>query len=248
MIWPVDPVIAAGQTAVAVWVENRGTNPVTLQVRVLEWTQPSGTDVLSVQRAVVASPPISTIPSGQRQMVRLVSAQPAPPLTEVAYRVLLDELPAPEDMGTVQPPQADTGMGIRLNVRYAIPLFVYGGGARPTTFAKSAAQGSEGRPLLPSLTWAVVSRDGSRHRLLVRNEGLGHARLTAVQWSVATEAGPSAGKEARPPDITINPGLLGYVLAHSEMHWDLEQPAPSNAALRATVNGEEVLVPRGAQP
>ncbi len=62
MIWPVDPVIAGEQRAVALWVENRGTEPVAMQARVFAWRQEEGDDRFTPQQAVVASPPISQIP------------------------------------------------------------------------------------------------------------------------------------------------------------------------------------------
>lgn len=35
MIWPLDPVIEHDQRASALWLENRGSQPVSLQIRVL---------------------------------------------------------------------------------------------------------------------------------------------------------------------------------------------------------------------
>ncbi|CAN7281905.1 fimbrial biogenesis chaperone [Acidovorax sp. LjRoot117] len=234
MIWPVDPMITEEQQAVAVWVENRGVAAVSLQVRVMDWSQTEGEEFLSSQKEVVASPPISVIPPGKRQLVRLIASQPVPPELEVAYRVLIDELPAPDDQSG-SPTQDETGMGIRLKVRYAIPLFVYGRGAQPFRATHSQAQrGSKGKPLPPDLTWNTV-KDGKAHRLVVRNKGKGHARITAVRW----------GTRAPRPDVTINEGLMGYVLPNSLMRWELEAPPPGDPVLKANINGHETLVPRG---
>lgn len=236
MIWPVDPMITEQQQAVAVWIENRGVAPVSLQVRVMDWSQAEGEEFLSAQKEVVASPPISVIPPGKRQMVRLIASQPPAPELEVAYRVLIDELPAPDDQAA-SAPQDEAGMGIRLKVRYAIPLFVYGSGAEPFRATHSQAQRSgKGKPLPPDLTWKTV-RDGKAHRLVVRNKGRGHARITAVRW----------GASAPRTDLTINEGLMGYVLPNSQMRWDLEAPPPADPVLKANVNGHETLVPRGAE-
>ncbi|RYF56573.1 MAG: molecular chaperone, partial [Comamonadaceae bacterium] len=80
MIWPVDPVIAGSQRAVALWIENRGLQPVTVQVRVMGWTQDQGDDQFASQKDVIASPPITDIAPGARQMVRLMAMGPAAPL------------------------------------------------------------------------------------------------------------------------------------------------------------------------
>lgn len=250
MIWPVDPVIPAGQSAAALWVENRGLQPVSLQVRVMGWSQSDGVESFTAQRAVMASPPISMIPPGKRQMVRLVAVQAAPSERELAYRVLIDELPAPDGASAPEPAGNQTGMGIRLSVRYAIPLFQYGSGAHPHKPRQPMALAERGKPLLPALSWQTA-RQGQRHRLVVRNEGRGHARITAVRWASAQPApanAPGDGVAASSAqEVTINEGLMGYVLPDSQMHWELEQPPPANPVLRATINGEETLVPRGAE-
>lgn len=231
MIWPVDPVITEEQQAVAVWLENRGTASASLQVRVLDWSQTEGEEFFSSQKDVVASPPISVVPPGKRQMVRLIATRRPPIGLEDAYRVVIDELPAP-DHATQKGTGSDTGMGIRLNVRYAIPLFVYGDGAQPFRPTKPLLAGGKGRPLPPSLTWHTT-KQGSRHQLVVRNQGAGHARLTSVQWN--------AGNRGAVP---INEGLMGYVLPGSQMQWELEAPPPPHPELKATINGVETLVPR----
>ena len=181
------------------------------------------------------------IPPGKRQMVRLVAVHHLPVDKETAYRVLIDELPAPSESKANEMGGNETGMGIRLSVRYAIPLFLYGGNALPYRPGKTVLHSAQGKPVPPAITWQTA-RSGNGHRLVMRNGGKGHARITAVRWGTAQSAGL---KEAG--DISINEGLLGYVLPDSQMHWDLEQPPPENPVLRATINGEETLVPRGEE-
>ncbi len=164
-------------------------------------------------------------------MVRLIATRRPPSGLEDAYRVVIDELPAP-DHATQKSTGSDTGMGIRLNVRYAIPLFVYGDGAQPFRPTKPLLAGGKGRPLPPSLTWHTT-KQGSRHQLVVRNQGTGHARLTSVQWNAGNQGA-----------IPINEGLMGYVLPGSQMRWELEAPPPPHPELKATINGVDTLVPR----
>lgn len=240
MIWPVDPVITEGNSAVAVWIENRGASPVSLQVRVLGWSQLNGEETLVPQKAVVPSPPISVIPPGKRQMVRLVAMQPLASGLEAAYRVLVDELPPPADQAPAESDTQQAGMGIRLKVRYAIPLFVYGGDARPFRPNRVSHPFTEGTPLPPALTWRT-EKNGNRPRLVVRNAGRGHARITAVRWGSA-RATPLAALDA-----SINEGLMGYVLPQSEMAWDLPAPPPAEPVLKATINGEDTQIPRGEE-
>ncbi|WP_052712052.1 fimbrial biogenesis chaperone [Paracidovorax citrulli] len=244
MIWPVDPVIAGEQRAVALWVENRGTEPVAMQARVFAWRQEEGDDRFTPQQAVVASPPISQIPPGARQMVRLIATQPVPPGQEQAFRVLLDELPTPPAApGATQGASqaaSPAQFGVRLQIRYAIPLFVYAPGTMgprmPATYADLLSALSTGATLEPALRWSVDRGPDGRQHLVVRNTGAGHARLTAVRWQAPGRDGP-----------VVTPGLLGYVLPHSQRRWVLDQPPPAKPELLATVNGREAPLPR-AEP
>ncbi|WP_156382572.1 molecular chaperone [Acidovorax sp. Leaf160] len=239
MIWPVDPMIAGGQRAVALWIENRGEEPVSVQVRVMGWTQDQGDDQFDAQKDVIPSPPIADIAPGARQLVRLMALVPASPLSEDAYRVIVDELPRPA--GAAQSaggPAPAPALGVQLQVRYAIPLFVYGAGAagpRMSATALAALNGEAAQPLEANLSWRIAS-DGDTHRLVLRNAGRAHARLTAVSWQAADAARETA----------INPGLLGYVLPGSERQWELPAPPAGPLLLKASVNGRPALVPRAA--
>jgi fimbrial chaperone protein len=91
IIWPINPVIEAGTRAAALWLENRGSTPVTLQVRVLGWEQNDFADRYhDEQQSVLASPPMATIAPGQRQLIRLTRTTDAGLTGETAYRVLID--------------------------------------------------------------------------------------------------------------------------------------------------------------
>lgn len=158
VIWPVDPVIEAGEQATALWLENKGDAPVTLQVRSLAWSQPNGEDRLDRQDVVVASPPIAEVQPGARQLVRLVrrASGPAP---ETAYRLLIDELPPPPAADQADAPRAR----LSVQMRYSIPLFVHSGAAAAPRLDARLSGGASGRVLL------------------IRNGGETHARLTDLR-------------------------------------------------------------------
>ena len=92
VLWPTDPRIAATEQATALWLENHGKEPITLQIRVHDWAQTGGTNQESATQAVVISPPIATVEPGQRQLVRVIRRE-APVAGEKAFRLLVDELP-----------------------------------------------------------------------------------------------------------------------------------------------------------
>ena len=250
MIWPVDPVIVGEPQAVALWIENQGDQPIAMQVRVFGWEQPQGADALAPQQQVIASPPISSIPPRQRQMVRLIATRPAPPLSEQAFRVVVDELPgtAPPLPATLPPPDGTApvpaappaGAAVNLQMRYSVPLFVYGPDARPDKPLPSTSAGARRTPapsqvLEPKLDYRVVRTPAGRTALAIRNRGTAHGRITLVDWVAA----------GRPP-VTVNAGLLGYVLPGQRMQWPLEKEPPPGHGLQATVNGRTLALPHGA--
>jgi fimbrial chaperone protein len=155
-LWPVDPTIAAGQTATALWVENRGAQPVTLQVRSLGWSQSASEDQYAQQDEVVTSPPIANVAPGQRQLIRVIRRETGSTSAEHSYRLLIDELPPPIDPSK---PNVASGQ-LSVQMRYSIPLFTYDGDVAGS----------------PTLMARTVVIDGKRYAE-IRNVGQRHARL-----------------------------------------------------------------------
>ena len=215
LIWPVDPVIEAGRSAAALWLENPGTAPILLQVRIFAWAQPDGENAYARQNDVVGTPPMVRIQPGKRQLVRLTRTAAAVANRELAYRVIIDEIPVADAM---QPAQA--GASVRFRMRYSLPLFTYGDGAEPAV-GKTDKKRS---PQVPPLRWRTAEANGKTF-LEVRNDGNVHARLVDV--------GFTSGGHAQP----LTPGLLGYVLPGALARWPLPESISSQGTLIATVNG-----------
>ena len=215
LIWPINPQIDAEQKAAALWLENRGQTPISLQVRVLAWQQSNFADQLSPQREVVGSPPVVTIEPGKRQMIRLMKMQAPAAGAEKTYRVLVDELLPPDA-------KADAALGVKFQMRYSVPLFVFGTGV---TLATASSKPEPGIQLLqPQLRYEVQNEGGKRF-LLLSNQGPAHARLA----NVSVQQG---GKK-----IPLAEGLLGYVLPGARMRWELPASVPGNSLnLEARIN------------
>ena len=71
LLWPVNPVIEGDARAAALWLENPGELPITLQVQIYSWIQEDGRNVYANQEEILGSPPIVSIQPGERQLVRL---------------------------------------------------------------------------------------------------------------------------------------------------------------------------------
>ncbi|WP_025108939.1 molecular chaperone [Pseudomonas sp. H1h] len=219
LIWPIDPVLEADQQASALWLENRGTETANLQIRVFGWSQSGFEEQYQNQRDVIGSPPVAKIEPGQKQLVRLTRTKDVPPGQELAYRIIIDEIPS------AQPPAAEggkTAAAIRFQMRYSVPLFAYGAGlwSKEDTTRPRDPKGIG----LPQLSWRTVAIDG-RPYVEVRNQGAVHARLTDVVLKQGGQSKPVAE------------GLLGYVLPGAAMRWPAPGPLAGESALQVRVNG-----------
>ena len=208
LIWPVNPVIEGDARAAALWLENPGKTPITLQVRIFAWAQQDNDNVYAQQDDVVGTPPIISIAPGERQLIRLTRTTPPPAVAEKPYRIVVDEVPT--GAGSAAP-----GASVSFRMRYSLPLFSYA--QRGNSKARPAAPA-------PQISWRTGADNGERF-IEIHNTGVGHARLTDVSFA------------AGPKNSPVAQGLLGYVLPGSSMRWPLPHDVDATGDLVATVNG-----------
>ncbi|NBF04183.1 fimbria/pilus periplasmic chaperone [Pseudomonas sp. Fl5BN2] len=220
LIWPIDPVLEADQQASALWLENRGSETANLQIRVFAWSQSDFADQYQNQRDVIGSPPVAKIEPGQKQLVRLTRTRDIPPGQELAYRIIIDEIPSAKPITPEE--GAKSAAAIRFQMRYSVPLFAYGAGlwSKPDTTRQRDPKSAG----VPDLSWRKVAVDGKPFFEL-RNQGAVHARLTDVALK--------QGGQTRP----LAPGLLGYVLPGAVMRWPAPEALAAESTLQLRVNG-----------
>lgn len=203
------------EQAQSMWLSNSGATTLRAQVRVQQWLQQDGADQLGATRELVASPPVVEIPPGGKQMVRIIRLQPAPPASEQAFRLIIDELPE----GT--PAGAATSPGLQFLLRYSVPVFV----------ALTEPVPANNKPSDISALSASLRMSGAQPVLSVSNAG---PRRVKISQLVHVDA------EGR--RMPLAPGLLGYVLADQRMQWPLNLPAgqvlPANGTLKAKFNAD----------
>lgn len=176
LLWPIDPWLSADAKATELWIQNQGNSATTMQVRIVRWKQEGGYERYSAQQDVVASPPIVTIGKGSKQLIRLIKQGSVPLGVEQAYRIIVDEIPQPDA-------KAEPAIGLKLQMRYSIPLFVYGQGI-PTL--KEGAH--HALVETKNLSWRVTQEKG-QPALEVRNQGDVHVKLSRWRWSRAGRSG-----------------------------------------------------------
>ncbi|NYT76013.1 molecular chaperone [Alcaligenaceae bacterium] len=154
-ISPVTVEMAQGQSGTIFTLSNPGQTPIHGQLRVFNWDQINGEDVLSPAEHIIVSPPMTQIAAGQSQLVRLVRTGQDNRHKEASYRVLIDEI---IDLHT-QPPN-----GVMVRMRYSVPIFLDNG----------LTPGDRS-----NLHWALLC--GPKHwQLRIENKGNRRARISNV--------------------------------------------------------------------
>lgn len=137
-------------------IRNSGSEPINVQIRTVDWTQPEGSDLYMPSSVLMASPPLVTMAPGESQVVRVVvEGMPHAP-AERAFRLILDEIPSTSDA---------LPTGVKTSLRVLVPVFV-----TPSTDSRS------------SLQWSARQDDGQL-TLTATNQGSARERLINMQLS-----------------------------------------------------------------
>ncbi|EPT4022077.1 fimbrial biogenesis chaperone [Enterobacter roggenkampii] len=116
---PVTLDLQSDQRAAAIYLTNSGKAAIHAQIRVYEWTQKNGKDVLVATGEVVSSPAMTSLAPGQQQLVRIIVMQPGIRAQEQSYRLVIDELPDATS-------RAANPTAVHFLLRYSIPVFIAG--------------------------------------------------------------------------------------------------------------------------
>lgn len=154
---PVTLEMTASQRAAAIYVTNTGNAPIHAQIRVYDWAQSNGKDVLTLTDDVVSSPAMTALAPGQQQLVRVIVLKPSEHRQELSYRLVIDELP-----GAAVDPASRSGVHFLL--RYSIPVFIAG---------DAAASGDQSQ-------WLACAQAVDK-QVWCHNHGVSHIRLSNLQ-------------------------------------------------------------------
>ncbi|ENX36222.1 hypothetical protein F889_00381 [Acinetobacter colistiniresistens] len=205
LIWPIYPKIESNDKAVAVWLQNTGKTDAMVQIRVFKWEQNNFKDDYHEQNEVIASPPVAKIKAGEKHMLRLTKAGQQPDGKEIAYRIIVDELP-------VNLNAADDAKASKVNfqMRYSIPLFVYGKGLGSGLTEETQKLNAKNSAAKPILSWHTQKNAQGKVELFLKNEGQKFARLSAIKLS----------KDSK--ETALGKAAFGYVLPNSAMKFDID--------------------------
>jgi fimbrial chaperone protein len=148
--------LQAGETAAGLTLRNSGMQPLYGQVRIFRWDQIDGDDSLVSTTELVASPPLVELGPQSTQLVRLIRLASSPVASELSYRLLVDELPAPTEV---------LPHGVTIRLRYSVPVFIE----------------PPGLPGEPKLVWRLTG-SGEQRILRVENRGTRRAQVAAAEF------------------------------------------------------------------
>lgn len=228
LVWPTRLQMETAENGTALWLENRGNKPKVIQVRVFSWDLVDGQPQLSEQKMVAASPPMAEIAPGDRQLIRLMKLTPVAAQKEQTFRVVVDEIPQvknTEDAAEGDDQNSTGSSGINFQMRYSIPLFVYGEGLSSSAMEKQTLDN-----IKPTLSWRIIKENDAQW-LEVQNDGLFHVHLNKISF-------PDV---AQPQDDLQ---LSGYVLAGSKARWQIPANYALAKELRFFINKNEVTLKR----
>ena len=161
---PVRVTLSENQKMGTLTVRNGGTEPMSMQLEVLNWSQEEGNGVFTPTRELIVNPPIFTIPAGGSQLLR-VGLRGAPDAKrELAYRIFLQELP---------PPPSPDFNGAKMLMRVSLPVFV---------LPKVAAN--------PLLRWQAVRTSDGSLKISLTNDGNAHIQIINFSLSKPGSAQP----------------------------------------------------------
>jgi len=152
---PVLVEVPAPGAAATLKLRNEGNRPLDAQIRIFHWTQVDGADVLTPTNDVAASPPLASLRPNADYTIRVVRTRKEPVTKEESYRLLIDELPAPN---------GSQGTAVNIALRYSIPVFFT----------------VPGTP--PKLSWELQQR-AKQPAIAVSNAGDRRIRLARLKFA-----------------------------------------------------------------
>ena len=132
---PVRVTLSDSQQMGALTVRNNGSEPVSMQLEVMSWSQQEGKDVFTATRELLTNPPIFTVPAGGSQLIRAGLRRAPDARHELTYRIFMQELP---------PPPSPDFNGAKMLMRLSVPVFVLPEVAAQSTLRWQAARTLDG--------------------------------------------------------------------------------------------------------
>lgn len=206
LIWPIYPKIESTEKATAVWLKNTGKSDAMVQIRVFKWNQEGLKDNYSEQLDIIPSPPVAKIKAGEKHMLRLTKNVNIEDGKESSYRLIVDELPI-----KLSDSNDKDNSKVSFQMRYSIPLFVYGKGIGSGLNEDTQKINSKNVTAKPNLYWYIHNNDQGQSELYLKNTGKKFTRLSGIKLSKTSNS------------FSIGKASFGYILANSTMKFEIDK-------------------------
>ena len=154
---PVKINLSKNSSTAIITVSNSGNSDTTIQLQTMRWIQDGEGDRLQPTREIIATPQIFAIKAGATQLIRVGLVTKPDPVNEIAYRLVLDEIPSPPEPGF---------KGLQVALKISLPIFVQ-------PLSKSA----------PELDFSWVQTQEKKIRVSIVNHGTAHAQIFRIKIS-----------------------------------------------------------------
>ena len=118
--------LEGAQRTAVLTVHNEDEAPLLIQISTWSWSQPGGEEKYEPTREILATPPVFTLAAHGEQIVRVALRHDPDPNRELAYRLLLTEVPQSTDKNFT---------GLRVALQLSLPIFVQAGRSADTSLA-----------------------------------------------------------------------------------------------------------------
>lgn len=175
-VLPVGLSLTANNSKGAITVSNQGKEAIVIQAETVSWTQSNNKNQYAPTREILVNPPLFTIPPGRSQVLRVGLRQVQNTKQEIAYRLLLREVPPA--VATNEKTDESKQGNIRVLLQLSLPVYV----APPAPVRLEqwrAEQGANGATVLQ------LSNNGNVH-ILVNELTLRNASAGADSAPIAT--------------------------------------------------------------
>jgi fimbrial chaperone protein len=185
----VSPVVVsltpAARSAIIV-VRNQGTATARFELQARAWEQgPGGEMILGPTTGIAVFPPVLTVAPGEERNVRVGATSPFGPV-ETTFRLLMDEMPAPES--------PDSPSQVRVVTRLSLPVFL-----SPTKSVEKVAV-------------AELAASAGKLSFRLVNDGTVHVLPTTVKVAGQDAAGKAVFEKDLPAWYVLAGGRRDYEL------------------------------------
>ena len=211
-VTPVRVTLSANQKISALTVKNPGTEPMSMQLELMNWSQHEGKDIFTATRDLLANPPIITLPPGGSQLIRVGLRRAPDRERELSYRLFLQQLP---------PVVSSDFQGALMLMRVSLPVFIL-----PKAGTKTA------------LHWQVALTPKGALKLSLSNNGNAHIQIKNLKLSLPDKSQPWVTRQT---SVYVLPGQSrDWILPVSSK--SPAPPSGTNLRLIAQTDSDDIEV------